>query len=119
MTARDRNRILIVRPGWWMTQSGNPVAIQYWDHNFQPYRDANWRGMMILATDRRRIRNWECLWYTVHGQGWFPDYRLQWGEFDIVRPLRTDEIPADKPVEWMPDYDGFFRHEMAKKQKRE
>lgn len=108
-------KVLITEVGWFMTKCGKPVAIQYWDHHFQPTKNAHWRGMMILETEDRQIRDWLCVWYTVHGEGHSADWKkLNYGDWDIARKLEPDEIPADKPAAWMPGYDDAIRVQIGR-----
>jgi len=97
-------RVRILKPGWFMANNGKPVAIQYWDYQYQPYKDAHWRGMAVLETKNGLIRDWECLWYDLYGDGYFPGYRVNMGDWDLVRELEPHEIPATKPEQWMPEY---------------
>lgn len=107
--------MLITKVGWYRTKSGKAVAIQYWDHDFQPSPGARWRGMVVKEAEDRTIVDWVCLWYTIFGEGHFPDYRINLGDWDIERPLKPDEIPVDKPEAWMPGYDDTIRKKLRKR----
>ena len=98
-------KVLITEPGWWVTKDGHAVAIQYWDHDFQPCSGANWRAMVILEIENRQIRDYQCIWYTIYGGGFRPDYKPYEWDWDIARKAEPHEIPADKPEAWMPGYD--------------
>ena len=102
-------QVLISETGWWITKGGHFVSIQYWDHYFAPEKDARWRGMVVLKSEDNTIQEWQCVWYTVHGEGYIPGFSSYKDEWDIARKLEPDEMPPSKPEAWMPGYDDEVR----------